>query len=214
MLFSGSQTAISCCFLTWWRGQGSSLVSLLQEALIPFMVSPSWLNHLQETPFPNIITLGLSFNMWIWGDTSHLQQEWYINICVVSRIRHSCWFLSCCCTVPKSGPTLCDPMDYSTPGYTVLHTLPMFLQIDVHWVSDAIKPSPPLSSPSSAFSLSQYQDLFQCVSSSHQMAQLLELQLQHQSFWWILRVDFERTDWFDLVTAQGAVKSLFKHHYL
>ena len=58
-----------------------------------------------------------------------LKNGWYINICVVSRIRHSCWLLSCCCTVLKSGLTLCDPMDYSMPGYSVLHTLPKLFKL-------------------------------------------------------------------------------------
>ena len=139
------------------------------------MVLPSWFNHLPETPSPDAITLGLGFNTWIWRGTNHLQQEWYINICVLFRIRHSCWLLSYCCSVPKSCPTLWP----HGVGSSVLHYLPKFVQIDVHWVSDAIQPFPPLSSPSSsAFSLSQHQDIFQWVSSSHQMAQVLELQLQ------------------------------------
>ena len=59
------------------------------------------------------------------------------------------------------------------------------------WVSNAIQLSYPLSSPSpSAFSLSQHQGLFQRVGTSHQVAKVLELQLQHQSFQWIFRVDF------------------------
>ena len=61
----------------------------------------------------------------------------------------------------------------------------------IHWVSDAIQPSHPLSSPSPpAFNLSQHQGLFQWVSSSHQVAKVLEFQLQHQSFQWIFRTDF------------------------
>ena len=62
-------------------------------------------------------------------------------------------------------------------------------QTHVHWVGDAIQPSHPISSPSSAFSLSHHQDLFQWVSSSHQVAKVLEFQLQHQSFQWIFRTD-------------------------
>ena len=63
-------------------------------------------------------------------------------------------------------------------------------QILVHWVSEAFQPSHPLSSPSlPAFNLSQHQGLFQGVSSSHQVAKVLELQLQHQSFQWIFRVE-------------------------
>ena len=50
----------------------------------------------------------------------------------------------CCCSVAQSCPTLCDPMDCSTPGFPVLHYLPEFAQTHVHWVSDAIQPSPPL----------------------------------------------------------------------
>ena len=81
--------------------------------------------------------------------------------------------------VTKSCPTLCDPMDCSTPGFPVLHHLQKFAQTHVHRVSDTIQPSHPLS-PSSllAFNLSQHQGLFQWVSSLHQVAKLLELQLQ------------------------------------
>ena len=97
----------------------------------------------------------------------------------------------CCCSVPQSYLTLCDPMDCSTQGYSVLHHLPELAQIHVHWVSDAIQPSHPLSSPSPpAFNPSHHWSLFQWVSSSHQMAKVLEPQLQHQSFQWILRIDF------------------------
>ena len=86
-------------------------------------------------------------------------------------------------------PTLCDLMDCSTPGLPVHHQLPEFTQIHVHWVSDAIQPSHPLLSPSPpAFNLSQHQSLFQWVSSSHQVAKVLEFQLQHQSFQWILSI--------------------------
>ena len=74
-------------------------------------------------------------------------------------------------------------MDCSIPGFPVHHTLPELAQTHVHRVSDAIQPSHPLSSPSPpAFNLSQHQGLFQRVSSLHQVAKVLELQLQHQSF--------------------------------
>ena len=86
---------------------------------------------------------------------------------------------------------LCDPMDCSTPGLPVHHQLPEFTQTHVHWVGDAIQPFHPLLCPSPpAFSLSQHQGLFQWVGSSHQVAKVLELQLQHQSFQRIFRVDF------------------------
>ena len=84
--------------------------------------------------------------------------------------------------------TLCDPMNHSRPGLPVHHQLLEFTQTHVHWVSDAIQPSRPLSSPSPpTFNLSQHQSLFQWVSSSHQVAKVLEFQLQHQSFQWTPR---------------------------
>ena len=75
-----------------------------------------------------------------------------------------------CCLVAQSCPTLCDPMNCSTPGLPVLHHLQELAQTHIHWVSDAIQASHPLSSPSpSAFYLSQHQSLFQWVSSLHLM---------------------------------------------
>ena len=93
-------------------------------------------------------------------------------------------------SVVQSCPTLCDPMNHSTPGLPVHHHLPESTQTHVHWVSDAIQPSHLLLSPSSpAFNLSQHQGLFKWVSSSHQVAKVLEFQLQHQSFQWTSRTD-------------------------
>ena len=97
---------------------------------------------------------------------------------------------------PVTSPPLCNPMDCSTPGFPVLHHLPEFAQIHVYWVSDAIQPSYPLSSPSPpAFNLSHHQGLFQWVGSSHQMAKVLEL--QHQPFQWIFMVISGLIDCFD-----------------
>ena len=76
---------------------------------------------------------------------------------------------------------LCNIVDCSTPGFPVLPYLLEFVQTHVHCLGDAIQPSHPLL-PSSALNLSQYQGLFQWVSSSHQVAKMLELELQHQSF--------------------------------
>ena len=84
----------------------------------------------------------------------------------------------------------------------------------VHWVGDAIQPSHPLSSPSPAFNLSQDQGLFKLVISSHQVAKVLEFQLQHQPFQWTPRtpsISF-RIDWLDLLAVQGTLKSLPQHH--
>ena len=80
-------------------------------------------------------------------------------------------------SVAQSCPTLCDPMNHSTPGLPVHHQLPELTQTHVHHVGDAIQPSHPLSSPSPpAPNPSQHQGLFQCVNSSHQVAKVLELQ--------------------------------------
>ena len=99
--------------------------------------------------------------------------------------------LGCCCLITNSCLTLCDPMGCSTPGFPILHHLLEFAQTHVHCVIDAIQPSHLLSPASPpALSLSQNQGLFQWVSSFHPMAKVLELQLQHQSFQWIFRVDF------------------------
>ena len=111
------------------------------------------------------------------------------------------WFLElphCFCSpVAQSCLTLCSPLDYSMPGFPVLHHLPEVAQTHDHWISDAIQPPHPLSSPSPpAFNLSQCQALFQWVSSS-QVAEVLELQLQHQSSQWIFRIDFLNIHWKD-----------------
>ena len=82
-------------------------------------------------------------------------------------------------------------MDCSMPGLPVHYQLPELTQTHVHWVGDAIQPSHPLLSPSPpAFNLSQHQGLFQWVNSSHQVAKVLEFQLQHPFFQWIFRADF------------------------
>ena len=93
-------------------------------------------------------------------------------------------------SVSQSCPTLCHPMNRSTPGLPVLHQLTEPTEIHVHWVGDAIQPSHPLSSPPpSAPNPSQHQGLFQWVSLSHQVAKVLEFQLQHQSFQWTPRAE-------------------------
>ena len=104
-----------------------------------------------------------------------------------------------CCLVTNLCPTLCSPTDCSTPSFSVLHNLLEFAQIYVHWVRDAVYPVHPLLSPFPfAFNISQHQGLFQWAGSSYQVAKVLELQLQHQSFQWIFRVDFllDRLVWF------------------
>ena len=104
-------------------------------------------------------------------------------------------------------------MDCSTPGLPVHHQLPEFTHIHVHWVGDVIQPAHPLSSPSLlAFNLSQHQGLFKWISSLHQVAKVLEFQLQHQSFQHPGLISY-RMDWLDLLAVQGTLKSLLQHFF-
>ena len=113
-------------------------------------------------------------------------------------------------SVTQSCLTLCDPMNRSTPGLPVHYQLPESTQTRVHWVGDANQSSHSLSSPSPpALNLSQHQGLFKWVSSLHQVAKVLEFQLQHQSFQWTPRTDLFRMD---LLAVQGTLKSLLQHH--
>ena len=115
-------------------------------------------------------------------------------------------------SVTQSCPTLCNPMNCSTPGFPVHHQLPESTQTHVHWVSDAIQPSHPLPSPSpAALNLSQQQGLFKWVRSLHQVAKVLEFQLnispsnEHPGL-------IFRMDWLDLLAVQETLKSLLQHH--
>ena len=115
-------------------------------------------------------------------------------------------------SVAQLCPTLCNPMNRSTPGLPVLHQLPEPSQTHVHWVSDVIQPSHPLLPPSPpAFNISQHQGLFKWVSSSggqiigaSASASVLPMNIQG----WI---SF-RMDWLDLLAVQGTLKSLLQHH--
>ena len=120
-------------------------------------------------------SLVLSFNLLILFSMSNLLLNLSVNL--NSSVAQSC-------------PTLCDPIECSTPGLPVHHQLLEFTHTHVHWVGDATQPSHPLSSPSPpALNLSQNQGLVQWVSSLHQVAKVLEFQLQHQSFQWTPRTD-------------------------
>ena len=106
-------------------------------------------------------------------------------------------------------------MDCSMPVFPVHHQLPELALTHVHQVCDAIQSSHSLLSPSPpAFNLPQHQGLFQWISSLHQVAKILELQLQHQSFPWIFRIVSFRIDWFDLLAVQETLKSLLQHKLL
>ena len=117
--------------------------------------------------------------LWSWYPRGHL-----CFLLAYLRVKLSVQFTQLCLT-------RCDPMNCSTLGLTVHHQLLELTQTQVYYISDAIHPSHPLSSPSSpTFNHSQHQGLFQWVSSSHQVAKVLEFQLQYQSFQWIFRTDF------------------------
>ena len=143
---------------------------------------------------------------------------WILHFCELNHtfvnftfvwIEASVYFSS----VAQSCPTLCDPMNHSTPGLPVHHQLLEFTQTHAHRVGDAIKPSHPLSPPCLfSFNLSQNQGIFQWSGSSQQVVKVLEFQLQHQSFQWTPRTDLLRMDWLDLLAVQGTLKSLFQHH--
>ena len=124
------------------------------------------------------------------------------------------WFNVYCCSVTKLCLTLCNTMGCNTLGFPVLYYLLEFAHAHVLWVSDTIQPSYSLLPPSPALSLSQYQDLFQWVGSSHQVAKVLELQLQLSYSSESSRLISFRIDWFDLLAVQGTVKSLLQYHGL
>ena len=117
------------------------------------------------------------------------------------------------CSIAQSCPTLCDPMDCSMPGFPVFYHLQDLAQTHVHWVSDAIHHLVfccPLLLQLSIFP--SIRVFSKWVGSSHQLAQVLKLQLQHHSFQWIFRIDFLRIDWLDLLAIQGTLNSLLQHH--
>ena len=121
--------------------------------------------------------------------------------------------LCCFSSVQWLSPVLCDPIDCSKPRLPVHHQLPEFTQTHAHWVGNAIQPFHPLSSPSPPdFKLSQHQDVFKWVSSSHQVT------IRYWSFSFNISLSNEhsglisyRKDWLDLLAVQGTHKSLLQH---
>ena len=106
-------------------------------------------------------------------------------------------------------------MDCSTSGFPILHYLLELAQTHIHWVDDVIQLSHHLSPTSpSALNLSQHQGFFQWVGSSHQVAKVLELQLQQQSSSEYSGLISFKVDWFDLLAVQGILKSLLQQHNL
>ena len=113
-------------------------------------------------------------------------------------------------SVTQLCQNLCDPMDCSTTGFPVLHHLLELAQPHVQQVSDTIQISCPLSSPSSAFNLSQHQRLFQRVGSLHHVAEVFSFSISPSNDY--SGLIFFRMDWLDLLAVQEALKCLFQHH--
>ena len=158
VLFNSSQTSSDPISSLWWE-------LLVQIETHPHLMFSS---PTSGSPTPHLIFL-LCPELLLW------------DLCSVASWRQLRRGSDGSCSLTQSCLTLCDPMDCNTSGFPVLHHLLEFAQTLVHWVGDALQPSHPLLSPSPpAFILSQHQGLFQWVSSSHQVAKVLEL--QHQSF--------------------------------
>ena len=142
------------------------------------------------------------------------------NTCILFlfALRFSCKHISsasCCHSVTKLCPTLCDPMDGSTPGFPVLHYLLEFAQTHVHWVGDAIQPSHPLLPP---FLLPS---TFASIRVFSKESALCIIWPKDWSFSFNISPSSEysgfisfRMDWFDFLAVQGTLKSLPQHHSL
>ena len=141
-------------FLTSFKPLASVVISSSQYQLIPFPSIPIPINLISPLDF---------YNRSFWPG---------VHIAAGLSVQFS--------SVAQSCLTLCDSMDFSTPGFPVHHQLLELAHTHVHRVGDAIQPSHPLSSPfSPSFDLSQ-----------HQVAKVLELQFQHQCFQWIFGANF------------------------
>ena len=150
----------------------------------------------------------------MWQIRHWKQKSGFVFTNITSWIKK--YFLLRICSVAQLYPTFCDPIDWGTPGFPICHQLPKPTQTHILQVSDAIPPSHPLLSPSPpTFNLSQHQGLFQWAGSSHQVAKVLEFQLQQRTLGTSNEhsglISF-RTDWLDLLSVQGTLKSLLQHH--
>ena len=120
----------------------------------------------------------------------------------------------CMCVCVFSHPVVSSSLWFNGLQHTrhpCPSPFPGVCHLHVHCISDAMQPSCRLMPSSPALNLSQHQGLFQWVDCSHQVAEILELQLQHQSFQWLLRI-FLKIDWFDLLAVQGTLRSLLQHY--
>ena len=189
--FTGSQYSHSCLLFTWYIFFYPFTFNL------PMLLYLKWVTHQaplsmgfprQEywsgLPFPSPRDLPNPGSPALQVDSLPSEPPGKQPRSLVEELR-----CTCCCLVAQSCPTLCNPKDCSPPGFPVLHHFPKLARIHTHWFGDAIQWSYPLSPPSPpALNLFQHQGLFQWIGSSNQKAKVLEL--QHQSFQWILRSDF------------------------
>ena len=133
----------------------------------------------------------------------------FLKLCTNDSVQFS--------SVAQSCPTLCDHMDCSMPGFPVQHQLLELTQTHVHWVSDAIQPPHPLSSPSPpTFDLSQHQGLFQWVSSSHQVEKYWSFSFNISPSNEYSGLISYRMDWLDLLAVQRTLRvfsstTIWKH---
>ena len=191
-----SRSLLSWLFETVWSTliehspPGSPVLGVLQVrtlewVAIPFLRGSSWPRDWTWV----YCTVCGSFTIWATRERGppNIKEGHWFSQSTNSNIQFS--------SITQLCPTICNSMDGSTPGFPVHRQLPELAQIHVHQVSDAFQQSHTLSSASPPdFNLSQNQGLFQWVSSLHQVAKVLEFQLQHQSFQWIFRTRFLQ-DW-------------------
>ena len=164
----------------------------------------TWINSGLKWTFPQscdpnvmIFTTFQTVRIWNIGYPYHRHQRQGTCFPLTQTVQKDTSMFQCsliqCSVQSLSNVRLCNPMDCTTPGFPVYHQHPELAQTHIHRVGDAIQPSHPLLSRSPlAFNLSQHQGLFQWVSSSRQVAKVLEfqLQLQLQFFQWLFRTDF------------------------
>ena len=132
--------------------------------LLIWIAKPSFRKYFISNSQSHQKYLRMSFSS-IFANTKYqFLQIWYVKR--LSHLKICIYVITCCCSVTQSSPTLCDPIDCTTPAFLVHHYLLEFVKTHVHWIGDAIQPSQPLSPPAPpAFHLSQCQGLFQWVRS-------------------------------------------------